>query len=342
MSIWEKAEIIRDNGEPVIAIAPIIISASRSTDIPGCYADWFMNRIKKGYVAWINPFNRVPSFISFKNVRVIIFWTKNPSPIIPHLYELDNKNIHYYFQFTLNDYSSEKIECGIPDLSNRISAFQELSRLIGRERVIWRYDPLFLSNNIHIDDLITRIHHIGTQIHEFTFKLVFSFIDILEYKKVRSSLDDSSIREFTSEEMIEFAEKLAQINKLWGLELSTCAESINLSSLGIQHNKCIDGDLMSYLFPDDLDLNLFLRKNAKKDKGQRESCGCIISKDIGQYNTCYHQCKYCYANRSETEVLYNFEQSKLNPNSETINGLSINVSSKYEDTTKKSSQLTLF
>jgi len=342
MSIWEKVEIIRDNGEPAIAIAPIIISASRSTDIPGCYADWFMNRIKKGYVAWINPFNRVPSFISFKNVRVIIFWTKNPSPIIPYLNELDKQNIHYYFQYTLNDYSSEKIECGIPELSNRISIFQDLSRLVGKERIIWRYDPLFLSDNIRIEDLIIRIHHIGTQIHEFTKKLVFSFIDIAEYKKVRSSLDDLSIREFTTEEMVDFAEKLAHLNKLWGLELSTCAEAINLSSLGIEHNKCIDGDLMRFLFPDDDILNSFLRKNAKKDKGQRESCGCIISKDIGQYNTCYHQCKYCYANRSETEVQHNLEQSKLNPNSETINGLTIKISSKTEETPKNSSQKTLF
>ena len=105
--IIKKINIITDKGISVEAISPIIISASRSTDIPAFYAKWFFNRLAKGYCAWYNPFNQQKMYISFKNCKVVIFWTKNPKPILPYLHELDEKGIHYYFQVTLNDYVKE-------------------------------------------------------------------------------------------------------------------------------------------------------------------------------------------------------------------------------------------
>ena len=104
----EKIKIKTQYGQIVEASAPVIISASRSTDIPAFYAKWFFNRLAKGYCVWYNPFNRQPLYISFKNCKVIVFWTKNPEPIIPYLTELDKRGIHYYFHVTINDYEKEQ------------------------------------------------------------------------------------------------------------------------------------------------------------------------------------------------------------------------------------------
>src|SRR5574344_905387 len=103
----EKIKIVTEHGESVDALAPVIISASRSTDIPAFYAKWFLNRLAKGYCVWHNPFNKKPSYVSFQNTKVIVFWTKDPAPIIPYLDELDKRGLGYYFQVTLNDYEKE-------------------------------------------------------------------------------------------------------------------------------------------------------------------------------------------------------------------------------------------
>ena len=132
----DKIEIIRDNGERVSAIAPVIISASRSTDIPAFFARWFINRLAKGYCVWYNPFNQQPMYISFKNTKVVVFWTKNPDPIIQYLPELDARGIKYYFQYTLNDYEAEGFEPNVRPLEERIETFKKLSQLVGKEKVI--------------------------------------------------------------------------------------------------------------------------------------------------------------------------------------------------------------
>ena len=336
---WGKVEIINDDGERVQAQAPVIISASRSTDIPTFYADWFVERWKAGYVKWKNPFNIMPLYVSFKNARVVVFWTKNPKPIFKHLDFLDQNIKNYYFQFSLNDYDKEGFEGKVPLLENRIRAFKELSNRIGKDRVVWRFDPLLLTNNIDVKELLKRLEKIGNEIFQFTNKLVFSFADISIYKKVESNLKKENISyiEFSLDTMIEFAEGLQRLNSRWGLELATCAEKFDLNKYGINHNKCIDDDLMIKLFHQDKELMKFLGvefiestlfeadgqiKKTKiiKDKGQREACGCIMSKDIGEYNTCPHECVYCYANTSKEIALANYKKHLENPITETITG----------------------
>ena len=333
--IKQKNRIINDNNIEVEAQTPIIISASRSTDIPAFYSDWFVNRFKKGYLRWMNPFNRAqPIYVSFSKTRLIVFWSKNPKLLIKHLDYFDKKGINYYFQFTVNDYEKEKLEPNVPDLDERIKTFINLSKKIGKEKVIWRFDPLILTDNISIDDLIIKIKYIGDKISTFTQKLVISFAD-LQYKKVQHNLKKENIKykDFDTFQMKKFADKLQQLNKDWKLKIGTCAEEINLKKFSIEHNKCIDDDLMIENFNEDIDLMAFLgyeknifgelekTKNKRlKDKGQRKACGCIQSKDIGQYNTCPHNCTYCYANTSIDIVLNNFKKHNNNPNCETIIG----------------------
>jgi len=336
---WAKESIIKLNGEIVDAQVPIIISASRSTDIPAFYADWLVERLKEGYVKWTNPFNRVPLYVNFSKARVIVFWSKNPKPIIKHLDFIREKIPHYYFQFTLNDYANENIEPNVPNVSSRIETFIQLSEKIGKDKVIWRYDPLILTDKIGVDELLRKVENIGNQLKGLTSKMVFSFADIQLYKKVQNNLRKSSINhyEFDEQTMNEFAQGLQQLNKSWNYEIGTCAEKIPLEKYGIVHNKCVDDDLMIKLFPNDKILMDFLgvqitppdifnpkggieKQGKNKDKGQRELCGCIFSKDIGEYNTCPHLCEYCYANTSKETALKNWNQHLQNKLAETITG----------------------
>ena len=144
---WQKVTIKTINGD-VVGIAPIIISASRATDIPAFYPEWFMHRLKEGYVKWINRFNGQSKYVSFEKTRAIVFWTKNPEPFMRYLPELDDTGIHYYFTFTLNDYEAEKLEPNVPELKKRIDTFRRLSEKIGKEMVVWRFDPLILTKRL--------------------------------------------------------------------------------------------------------------------------------------------------------------------------------------------------
>ncbi|MDR1182111.1 MAG: DUF1848 domain-containing protein, partial [Bacteroidales bacterium] len=163
-----KIKITTDSGEQVEALAPIIVSASRSTDIPAFYAEWFINRLKAGYCVWYNPFNQQPMYVAFKNTRAIVFWSKNPQPLIPYLHELDERDIHYYFQFTLNDYGSELLEPNVPPVETRIKTFTELSEKIGKEKIVWRFDPLVMTDKIGVDELLRKVENIGNQLNGYT------------------------------------------------------------------------------------------------------------------------------------------------------------------------------
>lgn len=327
---WETIVLPTVSGNKE-AVAPVIVSASRSTDLPAFYSEWFIKRWRAGYVKWVNPFNRQEQFVSFAKTRVIVFWTKNPRPLLKHLPELDRSGVNYYFTFTVNDYDIEGLEPNVPPLTERVEIFKRLSERVGPERVIWRFDPLILSKDLTVEKLLAKIEGVGELLHTYTKKLVISFADISVYDKVRRNLTSAGLtgfREFDSASMVQLAQGLEEINKEWGLALATCGEEVDLSEYGILHNKCIDDELMIRLFRHDQALMDFLgyqepqerqpalfsvekqeepaKTNRLKDKGQRKACGCIVSKDIGQYNTCMHLCRYCYANYSEKLVKENY------------------------------------
>lgn len=346
---FERTFIKTDGGESVEAVTPVIISASRSTDIPAFFAKWFFNRLAKGYCTWINPFNQQKQYISFIKCKVIVFWTKNPEPIIPYLHILDEMGIHYYFQVTLNDYVQEGLEPNLPPIETRIETFKKLSDLIGPDKIIWRFDPILICSGISPRSILAKVWHIGNKLKGYTRKLVFSFVDIKAYRKVQNNLvkettlftkenvENGEGSESQQTEIIEGLVKLRDIWKKegWDLTLATCAEAIDLYFYGIEHNRCIDDRLMERVFADDKELVYYLHtgrlpqpdlfgeipeipdvhKNLK-DKGQRKLCGCMISKDIGMYNTCKHFCVYCYANTSKKVVIEN--ASKHSDESESL------------------------
>jgi DNA repair photolyase len=349
MASWDKEILPRENGELVQMQVPEIVSASRSTDIPAFYADWFFHRLKVGYSAWTNPFNGVKSYVSYQNTRFIVFWSKNPQPLLNHLDDLKERNIGCYIQYTLNDYERDRLEQGVPPIGQRIDTFKRLVDKLGIGHVIWRFDPLILTDDIGMDTLLSKIESIGDQLQGYTEKLVFSYADILGYRKVKANLEKIRIpyHEWTEPQMLEFAGRLAEMNKKWGYTLATCGEKVDLQQFGIQRNHCIDYDLIVRLAHDDERLMDFIGamikkrgydlfgepeplpasaillpgdRYAMKDSGQRDACGCLRSKDIGEYNTCPHRCEYCYANTSKDEALSNWKRHIVNKESETITG----------------------
>ena len=339
MAQWQKTQIQRDNEEFAEAQAPVIVSASRSTDIPAFYAYWFFHRLKVGYSAWTNPFNGVKSFVSYQNTRFIVFWSKNPEPLLGHLDELKERNIGCYIQYTLNDYVKEELEKGVPSLGERIDTFKRLVDKLGKGRVIWRFDPLILTDQISMEDLLRKVENIGDQLKGYTEKLVFSYADIALYKKVKANLEKSHVNytEWSTAQMEEFAERLSELNQKWHYQLATCGEKIDIEQYGIQHNRCIDDDLMIRFAHHDKALmdvlgveitegDLFnpkptiIKHRDNRDKGQRQFCGCMVSKDIGEYNTCPHLCEYCYANASKEKAQENYNKHDMNPLGETITG----------------------
>lgn len=356
MATWPKEILPRENGEKVPMQTPLIISASRSTDIPAFYSDWFFHRLNVGYSAWTNPFNGVRSYVSYKNTRFIVFWSKNPYPLLPYLDYLKEHNIGCYIQFSLNDYEKEGLERGVPTLKERIKTFRTLVKKLGVGSVVWRFDPLILTDKISFDDLLQKIQNIGNQLQGYTEKLVFSFVDITSYKKVKRNLEENNVHyhEWTEYQMNEFAQRLSEMNRKlgWNFQLATCGEKIDLKKYGILHNRCIDGDLITRLAWQDkrlmdymkvkienvpapslfgdtelpegailLPKNHYFISSHKKDSGQRPFCECMASKDIGEYNTCPHLCEYCYANTTKQKAINNYTHHKNNPFSETITGI---------------------
>lgn len=345
----EDRTVVLDNGEITKATFPVVVSASRSTDIPAFYADWFFDRLRKGYSAWTNPFNGKKSYIAYEDTRFIVFWSKNPRPLLNHIDYLKERGIGCYVQYTLNDYEDEGLERGVPPLEERIETFKLLVDRLGKGTVIWRFDPLILTDKINIDKILQKIENIGDQLYGYTEKFVFSFADIMSYRKVKANLEHSHINyiDWTKEQMIEFAKKLVRLNeaKGWNYDLATCGEVVDLD--GVEHNHCVDDrlmvrfghkstDLMNFLgveirndsaFPLFEDRAILLEDNSyaiinknNKDKGQRTACGCMKSKDIGEYNTCPHLCEYCYANASKEVAVANWQRHQLNKNNDTITG----------------------
>lgn len=271
----------------------MILSASRRTDIPNYYSEWLARRFRAGFLCVRNPMNfRQVSRITLNPnvIDCIVFWTKNPAPMLPYLDEY--RRYMYYFQFTLTGYGKD-IEPGLPDKRRiLIPAFCELADRIERNRVIWRYDPIFLSDHYTLDYHVKAFTRIAEALAGRTRRVVISFLD--DYEKTKRNMKGINIQGLTKEKMRRLAHSFAVIAGRYGMEIQTCAEKIDLSEYGITHGACIDREYIEHL--------LGCRLRAGKDHGQRPECRCMESVEIGSYHTCRNGCRYCYANFSDGRV----------------------------------------
>lgn len=282
----------------------MILSASRRTDIPAFFSEWFINRLREGYVLTRNPFN--PNQVSRIElspdlIDCIVFWTKDPEPMMEKLPILDTLGYRYYFQFTLTPYGRD-IERNMRDKKDIVSTFRKLSELIGKERIFWRYDPIILN------DVITEQYHeeqferLNKELTNNTSSCTISFVDM--YAKLSKAVKSNMIREISKAEMFRLAKAFSKIGERYGIELRACCEETDFSSFGIKSAACIDENLIDQICDHPL--------HFIKDKNQRVGCGCVKSVDIGAYNTCKNGCIYCYANHSVAFIQKNCTKHNIN------------------------------
>lgn len=279
----------------------MIISASRRTDIPAFYADWLFNRLSEGLVVTRNPFNAnqlTKLHLDAEHVDAIVFWTRDPRPMLPRLNVLDASGIPYYFQFTITPYGQD-LEPGMPsDKRPVIDAFVELAAHVGPERVIWRYDPILFSDKYTQDFHEHAFERCASLLEGSCERVVISFLD-MDYRNTKR-IGTLGISDGSDAEKVALATFVAASARQHGMAVQSCAENIDLAACGITHGCCIDPDLIEHICG-----RALASKGRKKDKNQRPACGCVASTDIGVYNTCLHGCAYCYANFSPGAIASN-------------------------------------
>ncbi len=265
----------------------MILSASRRTDIPACYSDWFFNRVKAGFALVRNPF--FPARISRvslapEDVDCIVFWTKNPAPMLGRLGELERAGLPFYFQFTLTPYGGG-LERSLPPKREIVETFRRLSRAVGPERVVWRYDPVICTPKLTPAWHLRQFARLCGALEGCTRECVFSFLDL--YAKTRRNTAGLGLHPVPPAVMEHVAAGFAETAARHGLTLRACCESIDLARYGIRPGACIDAEKIESITGRPLRL--------RRDRGQRPGCNCAESVDIGAYDTCRNGCVYCYA-----------------------------------------------
>ena len=282
----------------------MIISASRRTDIPRFHSEWMLNRIREGYVDVRNPM--FPSQVSRYSlspdvVDGIVFWTKDPAPMLPKLGALSDYS--YYFQFSLTSYGRD-VESGLRDKHDLISTFKDLAEAIGPERVMWRFDPILLNGKYSPEYQLRAFTTIANELNGFTEKVTISFIDEYNFggRSIYRSVGTDGV---AAEQQNYLAEHMAAIARENGMAIDTCAEAVDLDRYGIEHARCVDSRVFERIGGCKLSRLKTRYEELAKDKAQRKECCCIESIDIGWPNTCANGCKYCYATTSPEELARN-------------------------------------
>lgn len=271
----------------------MILFASGRTDIPAFYSNWFINRVKAGFVDVRNPFNQnLVSRINFSDVDLIMFCSKNPLPMIDKLKML---KVPVLFHVTITPYSKD-VEPNIPDKRLIIEGVKKLSLVLGIDNVVLRYDPIFLSDKYNVDYHIRAFDKLCKNLNGYVNKIIVSFMD--EYKNVRSNKNILKYRTFTREDYKKIGEAFSKSAMDNGMSVQTCFEDNDLTEYGFVKGECLSHEL-AYI----LTGKKFKSSNVRKEK----KCECVQMVDIGDYNSCMHMCKYCYANYDEKAVSSNFK-----------------------------------
>lgn len=300
----------------------MILSVSRRTDIPAFYSGWFFKQLEQGFVLVPNPINPIKiakiSLEKFEiknistnllgekqiescgNIEGIVFWSKNPKPMLDKLEKLSD--ISYYFLYTLNAYPSF-IEGGLPSLPDRIETFRKLSAFCP---VVWRYDPILFANGIDTNWHIEKFKFLCKNLKGYTKHCKISFV-IESYKGCSKTVHAPSEKDKNI--LLENLSKIAKDNDI---QIEACAESGDWSKYGILPSKCIDGEIFEKLLTEKYK-NFGIKVNRKNDKidGQRKYCGCMPAVDIGRYDTCKHNCSYCYARKTTPKSMLTIPQGEI-------------------------------
>ena len=275
----------------------MILNISGRTDIPAWYTPWLLNRFREKFVYVRNPYNehQISCYrLSPEIVDCIMFCSKNPAPLLPHISKLADFNL--YFHVTITPYGTD-VEPRVPDYQFVASALRGLSDAIGRKNVVWRYDPIFIFKHYDIDFHIRTFAKIAALLSGSVDICVISFLD--KYEKV--------VRNFplaqppNNKEIMTLANNFEKIAERYNIKLQSCAEAVDLSMFGISKVPCLTPQTLSQLSG----------KNVELPGGSgtlRENCGCLPWRDIGIYDTCPHGCRYCYANSQFAAAVQNYHR----------------------------------
>ena len=280
---------------------PLVISASRRTDIPNYYARWFLQRVREGYVLVRNvrDYHQVRKVgLAPSQVACFVFWTKNPSPMLPLLCQLSD--FPSIFHYTITPYGGD-LEPRVPPIGESIDCFRRLSDMIGKERIIWRYDPIIINKMYPMGYHMEIFASIAERLEGYTERCMFSFVD--RYRHLESRLSALGVEEVDAIVRDTLAAHLAQQASSRDMQLFTCAEPDDFSSHGIARGACIDASLIERICGFAIE--------EQRDKTQRPYCRCAPSVDVGMYHTCLNLCAYCYANHSEQRVHAAYAQARV-------------------------------
>lgn len=283
----------------------MIISVSRRTDIPAFHSEWLMNRLRAGYALVRNPVYRSLVHrvdLTRSNVDCLFFVTKDPRPLEKHLKEIGSMGYMYVFNVTLNPYGKD-IEPSVPPKYEVNDSCIRIAEMIGRDRMVWRYDPVIFNNRLDIRYHTRKFDLLCREASAWTDRCIFSFINM--YGKLGQVSENGLIRTVSKQEMLEFAKMAGKTAQDYGISISNCCGDTDLSEYGISRRGCIDRGWMN-------SLNIPFEST---DNRLREGCRCVKTIDIGEYDTCAHDCIYCYANRADpskrVSKIYNPESELL-------------------------------
>ncbi|ACF46887.1 MAG: DUF1848 domain-containing protein [Prosthecochloris sp.] len=280
---------------------PQIISASRRTDIPAFYSQWFFNRLRDGYCRVQNPY-RPELFktvsLEAEDVAAIVFWTRYTASFREHIAELDQRGLNYFFHYTITGYPAH-YEPGLPELQRTIEDFLRLSDHVGPDRVIWRYDPVMVTDATGLQWHSEHFARLAGALQQGTKSVIISFLQM--YPHLSSRLSNSGCRAPSEDEKVWLAGEFSRIAEMFGLELKSCGRRDGVQFF--EPGKCIDERYLRSVFS--------LELSGRKDRGQPEECRCIKSVDIGAYNSCLHGCRYCYAVRSFSAAHERFRRHRI-------------------------------
>ena len=272
----------------------MIINTGSRTDIPAFFSEWFLNRVEEGFVCTRNPYNddiyKYP--LDSKIIDCLCFCTKNPKPMLKDLDKLNDFNQFWFV--TITPYGRD-IERNVPSFKRVMRSFKELSETLGVNKVSWRYDPIFITEKYSLDFHIDRFEEMVSKLHTFTDDCTISFIDL--YQKVLRNFPEA--REVTRREQLIIGENFSRIANDYDIQMKTCVEGTLLDRFGFDSSGCMTQNVIEKAIGNNLKI--------PKGKYRIRECDCIFGRDIGAYNTCLHECKYCYANFSTKLVKRNFK-----------------------------------
>lgn len=285
----------------------MIINISGRTDIPAWYTPWLLNRFREKFVYVRNPYNehQISCYRLLPElVDCIMFCSKNPAPLLPHINELSDFNL--YFHVTVTPYETD-VEPRVPEYQFVVQSLKKLSNAIGKKNVVWRYDPIFFFKHYDIDYHIKHFANIASLLSGSVDVCVISFLD--KYEKVTRNFPLAQPPD--KKEIIILANHFEKIAQNHNIKLQSCAEAVNLSAFGISRTPCLTTQTLSQLTGKNVELPGTARI-------LRENCGCLPWRDIGAYDTCPHGCRYCYANSRFAAAVQNYQQH--NPESALLCG----------------------